>query len=449
MIKTYKRLLEKTSNIGLDNTLTNYAKKRLLIFNRLNLIGLLLAICWFLYHLIIFEKNNIVFSFLSIMPFVIVMESFFLMYIKKYKAAIYTNFIFIPLILTITSIQMNEGTVLMYLIIYSIFPFFYNRNFKTILIQYIYIISLYACSLYFFIDNIIGTSIVFSPLFQGIGIVFLFLTLYSIKTQIMALEKQMQDGKVALDLKNKELNELLSLKNKVFSVISHDIIVPLVGLKQLTESITNEDLNSSEIKGMFNAMNDEIVKTHGMFTNLLDWSKSQLNGSGFLTTDNLIYNVANTAIEQIKKQATDKKITIINNIDKDLLAHVNQQNILATTRNLLTNAVKFTQLGGLITLSSATTEKEVKIFINDTGIGIEDEKMVNLFGSEFYTSQGTNAETGNGFGLKICKELMQQNGGTVYCENSTPGIGSTFVIKLAKAKFLTDYVIDENEISLN
>jgi signal transduction histidine kinase len=444
-----KDLYKKISNLGIDETLSMYATKRLIVFNRLNAFGLLLACCWFIYHTLVFSQPNIFIGFLNILPIFITLESFFLMYIKQHKAAIYSNFILTPLVLSIASIQLHEGTILLFLIIYSTFPFFYNRKLKKILLQFSYAILLYSISMYFLLKDVTASPFIFSPLFQVIGIIFLFVTLYSIKIQIMDIEKQMNESKNALDIKNKELNELLGLKNKIYSVISHDIIVPLVGLKNLSENMTNKEMEGNQMREMFSLINDEISNTHDLFTNLLDWSKSQLQGRGKLSNDIFIYNMAELAIAQVKLQSTKKEIQINNLIDNNAIANANEENIVITLRNLLVNAIKFTPIGGQISLSSKSEDKEIYIYITDTGVGITPDKIKKIFSSEFYSSQGTNAETGNGFGLKICKELIAQHGGTVYCENSIVDEGSTFTIKLMGAKYAKNFHFNEERLIMN
>jgi signal transduction histidine kinase len=449
LIGLFMKIYDKVSYLGIDNTLSVYAKKRILVFNRLNAFGLLLAVFWFAYNASMYNQTDLTVNFLNILPCFIAIESFILMGLKKHKAAIYTNLIFTPLVLSIASIQMHEGTILLYLIVYSIFPFFNNRKFSRILIQFLYVITLYFISLYFLQIRDLSNPFVFSPIFQVIGVLFLFVTLYSIKVQVMLYEKLLRESKVQLDIKNRELNEMLLLKDKVFTVISHDIIVPLVGLKHMSENLMSEVIDQDEKREMFQLMGDEISKTHNLFNNLLDWSKAQLNGKGNKVSNTSIYEIVETVIDQVSSQATSKNIRITNNIDKDCKANVNAENILVTVRNLLVNAIKFTPPGGIVSLSCSKIENDIHIYVMDTGIGIDKEKMSKIFSSEFYTSQGTNAESGNGFGLKICMELIKQNGGSVYCKSSHVGEGSTFAIQLPIGKNINEQSFQKKQFALN
>jgi signal transduction histidine kinase len=445
MANLFKKAYEKISLIGLEDSLSTYAAKRLLIFNRLNAFGFLLAVTWFLYNIkTLISEHEVWFIFINLVPCIVGLVCAFLMYKQKYKTAIYTNFIITPLSLSIATVVMHEGSILLFLLIYSIFPFFYNRKIVRIVLQFGYAILLYVSALYFLELNHIGQSHFFSPLFQAIGIVFLFITLYSIKVQVMLYEKLLNRNKIELDVKNRELNKLLQLKNTIFTVISHDIIVPLIGLKNMSTEILKEGYNKVELNEIFSLMNDEIHKTHDLFRNLLDWSKSQIDGRGDITTDINVHEIANKVIEQVAALADKKNITIICKFDNEHFVKVNQHNILVALRNLLVNAIKFTHVGGKIMLTSRIDEKLLYISIKDTGIGIQADKVKKIFSKDFYTSIGTNAEGGNGFGLKICKELIQQNDGNVYCENSIVGEGSTFVIALPIGKSVNEYVLEES-----
>jgi two-component system, sensor histidine kinase and response regulator len=444
-----KKMYDSISLIGLEESLTTYATKRLLIFNRLNAFGFLLAITWFLYNVrTLINVHQTWFIFINVIPCIICLLCAVLMYKKQYKTAIYTNFIITPLVLSIATVIMHEGSILLFLLIYSIFPFFYNRKIVRIVLQFGYAIFLYVIALYFLELNHTGEYHVFSPLFQAIGIVFLFITLYSIKVQVMLYEKLLNKNKVELDVKNRELNKLLQLKNTIFTVISHDIIVPLIGLKNMSTEILKEGYDKVELKEIISLMNDEIHKTHDLFRNLLDWSKSQIDGKGDITIDINVDEIASSVIEQVRAQVEKKNITIINRLDNAHMVKANQHNILVALRNLLVNAIKFTHVGGRITLTSCMDEKLLYISVKDTGIGIQADKIKKIFSKDFYTSNGTNEESGNGFGLKICKELIQQNGGDVYCESSTIGEGSIFVIALPIGKSVNEYVL-ENSFNLN
>jgi signal transduction histidine kinase len=428
-----KNVCDMFSKIGIDDTLSAYKKKRLLVFNRLNSFGLLMAICWFVFTTS-FKSHSPIYVVLNFLPCLISIVTYFLMYTKKYKFAIYTNTILIPLALSLASIKVQEVSVLLYLIIYSILPFFYHSKFYKIVAHYVYVILLYGFALYFFQTHDYVRYIFFSPLMQVAELLFLFATLYIVKMQVMAYEKLLKQNKESLDFKNKELTQMLILKDQIFTVISHDIIVPLVGLKNMSEDIINEGYSAEELKAVFPMILDEINKTHNLFTNLLGWSKAQQEGRGNITTDFAIAHVVDKVLEQIYYQAQKKNVNIVNDVDETFMVNANFDNLSVAIRNLVVNAIKFTPEAGVISLTTSMHENDVQLNISDTGIGIDKDTVEKIFGTELYSSKGTAAETGNGFGLKISSELLKQNAGSVFCQSSEKGVGSTFVIKLPVGK---------------
>jgi signal transduction histidine kinase len=430
-----KHWCEKISQIGIDESLSAYKRKRLLTFNRLNSFGFLLSVIWFV-HLTFFSvsKVSLETSILNVLPAVVILVSFYLVHKKKYKIAIYANTLIIPFVLFIASFTLQEGSVLLYLLIYSILPFFYHTKFYKIVIHFFYVIGLYECALYFFELHLPTNQVIFSPVLQAAEILFLFATLYFVKVQVMAYETLLKKRKEELDFKNTELTKSLILKNQILAVISHDIIVPLIGLKNISEDIINESYSGEELKEVFPLMINEINKTHNLFSNLLGWSKAQQEGRGNITTNLFLSEVTNQVVEQIFTQAENKKIIIENNIDYDTTVNANLDNLLVAIRNLLVNAIKFTPINGTISLSTTVNENFVQLNISDTGIGIDQKVIKKIFGSELYSSKGTSAETGNGLGLKITQELLNQNGGIVFCESSELGVGSTFAIRLPEGK---------------
>jgi signal transduction histidine kinase len=447
----YQKTCEKISQIGISDELSVYKKKRLMIFNRLNAFSLLVAICWFVNN--VFEQNiSTLFIYVSAVPFIVSLASYLLVYSRKYKVAIYLNTILIPLAISLASVQIKEGGGLFYLIVYSLFPFFYHTNIKKIIFHYLYVAALYVFSLYFIQEHFTINHFVFSPLVQVALLFFLFVILFSVKMQVLAYENILKKNKEELNQKNEALLKMMMLKDQIFTVISHDILTPLSSMRDLTVDVVKEGYSKDDLKELFPLMTDEITKAHDLFTNLLGWSKAQLEGEGKKTTNVQLLAIANKAIEQVYFQSKNKNILIINEIEEDVLANVNPDNLLVATRNLLVNAIKFSPVGGTVFVYATTNEDSCSMFVKDSGMGMTSEILRSIFKNERFTSKGTIQESGNGFGLKICKELIGQNGGTVYCENTELGKGSTFAIKMKKVIVVQNvqekYELNES-ISLN
>jgi signal transduction histidine kinase len=167
-----------------------------------------------------------------------------------------------------------------------------------------------------------------------------------------------------------------------------------------------------------------------LLENLLLWSRFQTG-----TIDLMIQKVnLNLLVEQnillLTENAYAKKIRILNKLDKHHEVLIDENMISTVIRNLLSNAIKFTPRNGTVTIWQESTDDQLVLHISDTGIGMTNEELKNLFNLDTNTSKpGTDREQGSGLGLVICREFVKQNNGSI-CAESVPGKGSTFSISL-------------------
>jgi signal transduction histidine kinase len=230
--------------------------------------------------------------------------------------------------------------------------------------------------------------------------------------------------------KNKELARLNRQKDKILSILSHDLRSPFASIIGIAELLMNNYYTfSEEDKRTFivHFINRSKI-TLDMLENLLQWSKYQVN-------NNTNYDSVDLNIEQqvdgimgiYASLAHDKNIFI--EVEKDPHPQpkicINSQTFNIVLRNLLTNAIKFTPNGGRITIRYKYDQKSCTICVADTGVGIPPEDMKQLFDSEdaFYT-MGTNGELGSGLGLNLCKEFVEKMGGRLSID-SIPDQGTT------------------------
>ncbi len=228
-------------------------------------------------------------------------------------------------------------------------------------------------------------------------------------------------------LEKEQLEVLNRLKDKLFTVITHDIRDPLTAVISLTELLEEEkEQYSTDIIEIIDAVKEYIIDTYELIEHLFDWVKSQSSGLIHSPTQLKLSATIRGVLKLYRIHADSKGISIINNIKEDLSVFADREMLEIVLRNLLSNAIKFTKMGGRVTLSSKVIGKDVIISISDTGIGIHREKVEQLF-SEAYTSSttGTTGEKGTGIGLLICREFVRLNGGEIWVETHA-GEGSTF-----------------------
>jgi len=225
-------------------------------------------------------------------------------------------------------------------------------------------------------------------------------------------------------------------KDKLFSIIAHDLKSPFNALVGLTDILSSrvDTLSATEIKEISNHLNTSSNKVLTLIDNLLNWSRSQ-TGKIRLNPDFIsIKEIVDSCIEVAALSAEDKSISIKSGINSNDIAFADKETVTTVIRNLLSNSIKFTGKGGSITILTNTENEKINIFITDTGVGISKEGVKNLFKIDSnITTKGTNQESGTGLGLIICKEFIEKNRGSIAVE-SEPNFGTTFIITLPNQK---------------
>jgi signal transduction histidine kinase/Tfp pilus assembly protein PilF len=255
-----------------------------------------------------------------------------------------------------------------------------------------------------------------------------------IGTLIIWAYRQKRNSNAQLSVLNKQLQELISTKDKFFSIIAHDLKSPFQGLMGFSDILIteNDELNEEQKSDIINAISKLSSDTYKMLENLLQWSKLQ-TGKIELVRESFNLNEAlAVSIDILSQTAKNKNIIIENLIDKSLNITADQNMIQTTIRNLISNAVKFTNLSGEISIFAKQTNASIEITVKDNGIGMNKTTADNIFKIEHNTSRrGTANEEGTGLGLLLCKEMIELHNGSIKVE-SVEGKGSAFTVILPK-----------------
>ncbi|MBD3749478.1 MAG: tetratricopeptide repeat-containing sensor histidine kinase [Sphingobacteriales bacterium] len=225
-----------------------------------------------------------------------------------------------------------------------------------------------------------------------------------------------------------ELEELNQLKNKFFSIISHDLRGPLSSLSAMLKLYEDGHMNEEELKIFMRELDYNFVNTSSLVDNLLVWGKSQMQGEVLSKKRINLCQMIDDAISLIKVQHKKKRLKIYNHAEF-CYAYADAETMSVVIRNLLNNAAKFTPEGGEITVSSKKEEMNIVVCIKDNGVGLNEEQKNEILKRSFHTSVGTNKEKGTGIGLMICQEFIEKNGGRFWLE-SKKGEGSSFYFSL-------------------
>lgn len=208
----------------------------------------------------------------------------------------------------------------------------------------------------------------------------------------------------------KDLIELNSFKDKLFSIVAHDLRSPISNIKTfLSFMLEDEDTTLEEIKEILANFGNQIDGTLDIIDNLLRWSYSQINSAKLCLENINLHDLVNTVIKPIKIRFKNKTINIQNEIPIDFYLEIDKDIIGTVLRNLISNSVKFTNSDGFVKITAEKiTHNQFEIKVADNGIGMTKEELSHLFKKEKVSSKrGTNNEKGIGLGLLICKEFLE------------------------------------------
>ncbi len=256
--------------------------------------------------------------------------------------------------------------------------------------------------------------------------------IYLVKSRTNRLLKyqnqQISQANEALRKSEKNLMELNATKDKFFSIISHDLKNPFASLLSISELMVEsfDQTEKEDHKSGFKKIHESVKHLLDLLENLLTWSRSQ---RGRIKYDPVRFNLTSVIQENInvhKLLAERKGIMLLSPEQDEVYAYGDRDMINSVIRNLVTNAVKFTEKDKKVEIKLDTREEKIAVSIVDEGVGIPPEHMNKLFRiDEKFKSTGTAGEKGTGLGLIICREFVEKNGGEISVE-SKPGEGSTF-----------------------
>ncbi|NNC34491.1 MAG: tetratricopeptide repeat protein [Croceitalea sp.] len=229
-----------------------------------------------------------------------------------------------------------------------------------------------------------------------------------------------------------ELNEINKTKDRLFSIIGHDLRGPIGALQGLLRLFTNGELDKEDFLGFVPKLKTDV--DHILFTlnNLLSWGHAQMNGTKTRPKIISLHQLVDNNIHLLSELAATKSIKIINQLPENPMAFIDENQIDIVIRNLISNGIKFTPNNGLITIEAEDEKHFWRVKIKDTGIGMDEKTQAKLFNDNSnITTYGTNNEKGTGLGLSLCKEMVLKNNGKIWVESKAKK-GSSFYFTVPK-----------------
>ncbi len=414
-------------NAGITDQLTSYDRRQTKVFNSCNFAGMLIALLRLTYLSLGSPNHYPGFILLvNAMPLLICGSMLICMFLQFFRTAIVISFLCFPSAIVVMAWLTGDKELEIYLFLYLFFIFFFLHHRWHIILVFCWVT---ACiiAVHFSLRSLSSGHTyppdrVLEVIDYSFGLVFVFVALYFMKFEIWKFEKSIRQ-------KKEELKKLNAVKDKVFSVISHDLRSPIGSMILLLREISEASMTVDEFNEHLPDLLANMEQTSDLLDNLLAWARSQIRESALVANEISLHGLTDQTIRFLERMADAKNIRLINEVTIGCSAYADEGSIKIVLRNLVMNAIKFTGSGGVVRVKSDVTGPYVKVMVEDNGIGIPLDKQQLLFGESYYTSSGTNKEAGSGLGLLICQDLVEKNGGSLLF-TSEPGNGTVFSFSL-------------------
>ncbi len=283
-------------------------------------------------------------------------------------------------------------------------------------------------------------KLIFYALLAALAIVSTFLIMIYLKrNSSIKYTQELEEKNIKIQLQNeafqeqtKHLENVNNVKDKLFSIVSHDLKDSLSSINGFIDLLKDGSLSREEFDNLIPELSENANSASLLLFNLLNWSKSQMHSLEPKPSLFDVQEVFEDKVKLVEQRMENKGITLVDRSLRDF-AYADRSMFEIVIQNLLANALKFSKNGDTITISNHISNGSCIISVADTGVGISKQNIEKLFKNNTFTTMGTNNEKGTGLGLSICKELIELNNGKIWVE-STQNVGSTFYVQLPKSK---------------
>jgi signal transduction histidine kinase len=253
------------------------------------------------------------------------------------------------------------------------------------------------------------------------------------RTALVIQQKQeVEEQAVKLQQQNEELLQVNAYKDRLFSIIGHDLRNPIGTLNGVLDLLNKGQIDTDDVRLIAKDLQNSLQSIMEMLDNLLMWALQQLDEVQVHAVRFRLNELIEENIHLMKPQASQKNIELeANSKAPDAMVLADREMIKLVIRNLISNSLKFTEKGGRVWVSLVIDDTHVHLTIHDNGLGMSEDTLANLFTKQPDVSYGTENEKGTGLGLRLCHQFVQRNNGQIWVE-STLNEGSRFTVSLKK-----------------
>ncbi|MBC7873510.1 MAG: HAMP domain-containing histidine kinase [Ferruginibacter sp.] len=432
-------LVEKNRSSGVTITMDDYEKRKLGIFNQLNLFQFLTGIIVPLAVFINGQDLPASSALVIISPALVSILVLYLNSRHKHTTAMLCYFILYPFLTSLVYVNgMNLGIELFF-VLYGILSVFFLQELGSMLfcltfsmLNY-FMLGVVLKKYQFYLETSSPALYLFNHI---LAIMYIFYGLYLIKREntgyqsgILWKNNELIRVNQEVQKQKEELNELNSFKNRLFSIISHDLKTPMYALRNLFQHINHHKVSAREIKEFIPEVVKDLNYTTSLMENLLQWAKSQMQADALRPQQLEVAPLINDTIQLLRLQADAKKINLESRVDDAIQIYADKDMVSLVLRNLISNAIKFTPENGCVVVGAHDIDSFIEVYVRDTGTGMKEEDLQNINANNYFTTTGTANESGTGLGLMLCKEFLARNGGRLSVESEW-GKGSIFSFTL-------------------
>ncbi|MGI8597648.1 MAG: sensor histidine kinase [Chitinophagaceae bacterium] len=438
--------------IGISSSLNDYDRRKLEVFNVINIFqlftGILVPVIGLMNHKALPANAWMVACLPAIVSFMVL----YLNHKQLYLHALLSYFILYPFFTCIVYLNGFNLGLELYFILYGVLAvFFLNISYMLFTIAFsmisYFVLMVIRKNYQYQLASVNIDVYVFN---QILAILFIYYGLYLLKKEITDYQVKINAKNKALQQKNdnivlqkneiglqasllqdqtEKLTELNNLKNKMFSVIAHDLKSPIYAMSNLFQQMQYHNIPAEEVKSALPEISKDLNYTIGLLDNLLLWAKSQMEVNMVKPETLDLSVIIKDVCQLLRLQAQVKQVKLESKLEGPLLVHADKEMINLVLRNIISNAIKYTDKNGTVTVGAHQQDVFIEVYIKDTGMGISAEAMKKISENNYFTTKGTASEAGTGLGLILCKDFLNKNKGRMFIE-SQPGIGSTFSFTL-------------------